>query len=81
MNRIGRVFLGLALGVVMIAPMSAFAGDFQDVAEGVSDPNGVYCEINEVKLFATSADDCKKAGGVVTHTVTTTVKPAETEKE
>lgn len=44
---------------------------------GVSDPNGVYCEINKVKLFALSAEDCKKAGGAVTHTVTTTVKPIE----
>ena len=40
-----------------------------------SEPNGVYCEINGVKLFAQSSEDCEKAGGSVTHTVTTTVDP------
>ena len=49
MNIILVVFLGLTLGVFMIAPMSAFA------VMGVSEPDGVYCEIKEVKLFATSA--------------------------
>jgi len=43
----------------------------------VSESGGVYCEINEVKLFALSAEDCEKAGGAVT----TTVEPAETDKE
>ena len=75
MNRILGVCLGLTLAVVMIAPVSALA---EAIAEmGASEPNGVYCEINEVKLFATSADDCQKADGTITHTVTTTVKPAE----
>ncbi len=72
MKRILGVFLGLTLGVFMIAPMSAFA-----MGMGVSEPDGVYCEINEVRLFATSAEDCKKAGGTVTHTVKTVVEPAE----
>ncbi len=71
MNRILGVFLILTLGVFMIAPLS-FAG----VGGGIDSTNGVYCEINEVKLFALSAEDCEKAGGVVTHTVTTTVEPA-----
>lgn len=62
-----------ALGVVMIAPVSVFAFIGAD-----SQTDGVYCEINDVKLFAQTAEDCVKAGGVVTHTVTTTVKPAET---
>ena len=70
MNRILGVFLGLALGVVMVASVSA------ESLFGVSGPNGVYCEINEVKLFALSAEDCEKAGGAVTHTVTTSVKAA-----
>jgi len=76
MNRILGMFLGLTLAVFMIVPVSVFAG-VGDEARGVSEPNGVYCEINEVKLFAVTAEDCKKAGGVVTHTVTTTVKSAE----
>ncbi len=70
MNRIFVVILGLALGVVMVAPVSA------ESLFGVSGPNGVYCEINEVKLFALSAEDCEKAGGAVTHTVTTSVEEA-----
>ena len=73
MNRILGVFLGLALGVVMIAPVSAQTGVS---LLGGSGSNGVYCEINEVKLFALSAEDCEKAGGAVTHTVTTSVEEA-----
>ena len=76
MNRILGMFLGLTLGVFMVAPLS-----FAIVMAGIDSTNGVYCEINEVKLFALSAEDCEKAGGVVTHTVTTTVEPAETDKE
>ena len=68
MNRIFVVILGLALGVVMGAPVSA------ESLFGVSGSNGVYCEINEVKLFALSAEDCEKAGGAVTHIVSTEVK-------
>ena len=66
----------------MIVPISAFAvGGFCCGIKGVSEPEGVYCEINEVKLFALSDGDCAKAGGSVTHTVTTTVEPAEKASE
>jgi len=75
MNRIRGMFLGLTLAVFMIEPAPAIA------MFGVSEPKGVYCEINEVKLFALSAEDCEKAGGVVTHTVTTTVEPLKSDKE
>jgi len=71
MNSISKIFFVLVLGVLMIAPLS-----FAIVGLGIDSTNGVYCEINEVKLFALSAEDCEKAGGVVTHTVTTTVEPA-----
>ncbi len=77
MNRILVTVLGLLLVAVMVSPQSAKA----IMVESSNLPNGVYCEINDVKLFAQSAEDCVKAGGVITHTVTTTVKPAETEKE
>jgi len=76
MKRILGIFFVLVLGVLMIAPVS-----FAVLIRGIDSTNGVYCEINEVKLFALSAEDCEKAGGVVTHTVTTTVEPAETDKE
>jgi hypothetical protein len=72
-NRIKTVSWGTIFLVFILAPVSAFG----IVVGGVSEPNGVYCEINKVKLFALSAEDCKKAGGTVTHTVTTTVKPAD----
>ena len=72
MNRIKIVFLGLTLGVFLLTPISSFG-----IEGGASEPNGVYCEINEVKLFADTAEDCLKAGGMVTHTVTTTVEPAK----
>jgi len=65
-------FFGLTLGVVMIALVSATAG--LAFPRGDSESDGVYCEINEVKLFALSAEDCEKAGGTVTHTVSTEVK-------
>ncbi len=68
--------MGLLFLAVLVSPQSAKA-----IMESSNQPNGVYCEINDVKLFAQSAEDCVKAGGVITHTVTTTVKPAETEKE
>ena len=78
MNRILVTVLGLLLLAVFVSPHSAKAV-MPDESSNL--PNGVYCEINDVKLFAQSAEDCVKAGGVITHTVTTTVKPAETEKE
>ena len=73
MNRILVTVLGLLLVAVMVSPQSAKA----IMTESTGQPNGVYCGINDVKLFAQSAEDCEKAGGSVTHTVTTTVQPAE----
>lgn len=72
MNRILVTVLGLLLVAVIASPQSAKA--VMESADNM--PNGVYCEINDVKLFAQSAEDCEKAGGAVTHTVTTTVEPA-----
>ncbi len=69
MTKILGFFFAIALGVVMIAPVSVFA-----FAGADSPTDGVYCEINEVKLFAASADDCAKAGGTVTHTISTEIK-------
>ena len=65
--------LGLAFGVSILFSASTIA--VLDI-EGVTEPKGVYCEINEVKLYAQTSEDCNKAGGTVTHIVTTTVKPA-----
>ncbi len=76
MNRILVTVLGLLLVAVIVSPQSAKA-----VMESSSQPNGVYCEINDVKLFAQTAEDCEKAGGSITHTVTTTVQPAENPNE
>jgi hypothetical protein len=75
MNRILVSVLGLLLLAVIVSPQSAKA------VMGASEPNGVYCEINDVKLFAQSAEDCAKAKGAVTHTVTTTVEPANPNEE
>ena len=75
MNRILGVFL--VLGAIMFLPVAAWS----IAPEGTSQPNGVYCEINGVKLFAQSAEDCAKAQGNVTHTVTTTVTPANPDQE
>jgi len=72
MNRILVTVLGLLLVAVIVSPQSAKA-----IMQSTNQPNGVYCEINDVKLFALSAEDCEKAGGGVTHTVTTTVEPVE----
>jgi len=46
------------------------------VEESASEPQGVFCEINGVKLMAKTAADCEKAGGTVTHVITRTVTPA-----
>ena len=78
MKRITGLFLGLFLGAFMVTSISAFAGPAVEVVSG---PDGVYCEINEVKLFAESSEDCEKAGGTVTHTVTTTVKPVDDDND
>ena len=76
MNRILVTVLGLFFLAVIVSPLSVKAIDDSGWLSADA-PNGVYCEINEVKLFALSAEDCAKAGGVVTHTVTTTVMPAD----
>ena len=43
--------------------------------------NGVFCEINDVRLFAKTAVECVEAGGVVTHAVNTEVTEVETDME
>ena len=43
--------------------------------------NGVFCEVNDVRLFAKTPAECVEAGGVVTHTVKTEVKEVGTDKE
>jgi len=75
-----RVILASGLFIMAIAvaclftPVKSQAGLLMgDI--GVS--NGVYCEINEVTVFAQSTEDCEKAGGMVTHTVTKEVKAAD----
>ena len=69
---LGYVF-AMVFAVVLTTPVLTFGAA---PSWGTSEPDGVYCEVNEVKLFAQSAEDCEKAGGSVTHTVTTIVEPA-----
>ena len=73
MNKISGLFVALVVGAVMVVSVSAYAA----VLGPSNEPNGVYCQVNEVRLFAESAEDCEKAGGSVTHTVTTTVESAD----
>lgn len=65
--------------VALAAAMSCSASvvSASGLATSATLPDGVYCEINQVKLFAQKAEDCEKAGGKVTHTVTTSVEPVE----
>ena len=72
MRLLGYSF-ALMFGLVILGFGSV---EFHAVALGAEEKSGVYCEINGVSLFAQSAEDCEKAGGAVTHTVTTTVQPA-----
>ena len=44
--------------------------------DSTSEQQGVFCEINGVKLLAKTAADCEEAGGTVTHVISTTVTPA-----
>ncbi len=83
MTRISGVILGLVLGVVMFAhpALSQDVYSVNAVGYNISEKEGVYCKINDVKLFALSTEDCQKAGGAVTHTVKTTVEPIDSEKE
>lgn len=80
MNRILWFFVYLVCSAVITLPLAEraygdFAPDFTELGDHL--PSGVYCEIKDVKLFAESDEDCVKAGGTVTHTITTTVKPVE----
>ena len=61
------------LSLAMVVPSVGWSAGL----DASDTPKGVYCVINEVKLFALSEEDCTKAGGAVTHTVTTTVQPAD----
>ena len=81
MTRILGVILGFTLGIAMFAHSALSADVYEVVNDNISEKEGVYCEINEVKLFALSAEDCQKAGGAVTHTVKTTVEPIDSDKE
>lgn len=45
---------------------------------GIDDtPLGVYCAVNQVRLLAQTADDCRRAGGTVTHSLTATATPVD----
>lgn len=76
-----RSALGLIVFVVsMAAAGSAFAQPAFESDLGVyntSEPQGVFCEINGVKLMAKTPADCEKAGGTVTHVISTTVTPTD----
>lgn len=74
-----RKILGLFVLVVSITLAgNVFAIPLMDwnEIEGTSEPKGVFCEINGVKLMAKTQADCEKAGGTVTHIISTTVTPA-----
>jgi hypothetical protein len=75
-----RTFIGLfVLALAMSAAGNVFAQpeiEEGQVAESTSESKGVFCEINGVKLMAKTAADCEKAGGTVTHVISTTVTPA-----
>jgi len=59
---ISGLLLSMVLAVCLSGPINSNAGLLMG-ADGVS--GGVYCVINEVTLFAKSAEDCEKAGGTV----------------
>lgn len=72
------------LGLIVLTASISFAGNAFVGAQifiedfGVdtnSEPQGVYCEINGVKLMAKTPADCEKAGGTITHVISTTVTP------
>lgn len=77
MNRIlltAGLFLTVVTVVCLSAPVDSRAGRGAIFlgAEGVS--KGVSCEINEVTLFAQSAEDCEKAGGTIGDAMPSEVK-------
>lgn len=70
-----------AVALFSVAPLGALAQDgtipgmVKSSWDAADTPVGVYCSINNVRLMAQSAEDCSKAGGSVTHSLTTTVTP------
>lgn len=80
MRRIIGFFI---LVLAMAAAANAFAGEEQVIwdedlgVDSNSEPQGVFCEINGVKLMAKTPADCEKAGGTVTHVISTTVTPTD----
>jgi hypothetical protein len=75
MNRLKQIsgtFFGVALAVFMIVPVSFFG-----ISTAVGEKTKVvYCEINDVKLYAHNAEECVKAGGkVVTEEIDMVVLP------
>ena len=79
-----------ALISTFVIPVSSYAGSYGGQVqgsvrlggpEGITEPKGVFCEINDVRLFAKTSAECVKAGGVVTHTVNTEIKELNTDKK
>lgn len=79
--RTQQILGAMAAALVLVAPLGALAqeGTMPGMIKsswGVADtPVGVYCTINDVRLMAQSAEDCSKAGGSVTHSLTTIATP------
>lgn len=79
--RTQQILAAMAAALVLVAPLGALAqegtipGMIKSSWDAVDTPVGVYCTINDVRLMAQSAEDCQKAGGSVTHSLTTTVTP------
>lgn len=72
--------LGVAATALLITtPLAALAQEIPGMVKSSWDaadtPVGVYCNINNIRLMARSTEDCSKAGGSVTHNLTTTVTP------
>lgn len=64
----------VAAGGVGVLAQSPY-GDQIGLTMGASEQQGVYCEVNGVRLFAKSAEDCQTASGEVTHVINTKVTP------
>ena len=80
MKRLLAIILGLVFGISIFIPASSFGEKVIGIdLMGTSMADGVYCEINDVRLFALTKEDCEKAGGEVTHTVKTQVKEMDKE--
>ena len=71
------------LGLFILTLMFTAAGDalcapgdgIIDNDWSVSEQQGVYCEVNGVRLYAKTAEDCQKSSGEVTHVINTKVTP------